>query len=206
MIRRSSAKTAARPLLVGALALLIAAATAGCEAGFDAPTLEFHPASAGGAATVNGISISNAFVLGPPTGSTLSPGSSAGVFLSLFNNGSNSDALVSLSAPGYASGVHVSGGTVTLPAGGEVNLTGPQPSVVLSPLTKAIGGGEDIPVTLNFAHAGSVTLQVPVQPQSFFYSTYSAAPTPAPTSPTSTPSPASPTPTATAKPSGTATK
>jgi copper(I)-binding protein len=210
VIRRSSAKTVARPLLVGALALLISAATAGCEAGLNAPTLQFHPASAGAAATVNGISISDAFVLGAPTGSALSPGSSAGVFLSLFNNGSNSDALVSMSAPGYASGVHVSGGTVSLPAGGEVNLTGPQPSVVLSPLTRAISGGESIPVKLNFAHAGSVTLQVPVQPQSFFYSTYSAAPTPAPSSPTSTPAPASPTPTATktptAKPSATATK
>jgi copper(I)-binding protein len=204
VIRRSSAKTVARPLLVGALALLISAATAGCEAGFNAPTLEFHPASAGAAATVNGISISNAFVLGAPSGSTLSPGSSAGVFLSLFNNGSNSDALVSISAPGYASVVHVSGGTVTLPAGDEINLTGPLPSVVLSPLTRAISGGEDIPVTLNFARAGSVTLQVPVQPQSFFYSTYSAAPTPAPSSPTSTPSPA--TPTATATPTHTATK
>ena len=42
MIRRSSAKKEARPLLIGALALLIPAAIAGCEAGFDAPTLEYH--------------------------------------------------------------------------------------------------------------------------------------------------------------------
>jgi copper(I)-binding protein len=192
VIRRSSAKTVARPLLIGALALLIPAATAGCEAGFDAPTLEFHPASAGAHAVVNGITISNAFVLGAPSGSALPAGSSAGVFLSLFNNGSNSDALVSLTAPGSASAVHVSGGTVSLPAGGEVNLTGPQPSVVLSPLTRTISGGEDVPVTLTFAHAGSVTLQVPVQPQSFYYSTYSTAPAPtsSPASvPTVTPSP-----------------
>lgn len=217
MIRRICAKTVARPLLIGALALLIPAATAGCEAGLDAPTLQFHQASAGAHAVVNGISITNAFVLGAPSGSTLPPGSSAGVFLSLFNGGSNSDALVSVSAPGSASGSHVSGGTVSLPAGSPVNLTGPQPSVVLSGLTKELNGGETIPLTLNFSHAGSVTLQVPVQPQSFYYSTYSPAPTTVPAAtptqaPTVAPSPGAsgtspaPTKTPTAKPTATPSK
>jgi copper(I)-binding protein len=178
VIRRSSAKKVARPLLIGALALLIPAATAGCEAGFNAPTLEFHQASAGAHVVVNGITISNVFVLGAPAGSSLPPGSSASVFLSLFNGGNNSDALVSVSAQGASAG-QLSGGTVNLPANSEVNLTGPQPTVVLSGLKTTLSGGEDIPVTLNFTHAGSVTLQVPVQPQSFYYSTYSAAPSPA---------------------------
>jgi copper(I)-binding protein len=214
VIRRICAKTVARPLLIGALALLIPAATAGCEAGLDAPTLQFHPASAGAHAVVNGISISNAFVLGAPSGSTLPPGSSAGVFLSLFNGGSDSDTLVSVSAPGSASGSHLSGGAVSLPAGSPVNLTGPQPSVVLSGLTRALDGGETIPLTLNFSHAGSVTLQVPVQPQSFYYSTYSPAPSTAPAAtptqvPTAAPSPGAsgtspaPTKTPTAKPTAT---
>jgi copper(I)-binding protein len=199
VIRRSSAKKVARPLLIGALALLIPAAIAGCEAGFDAPTLEFHQASGGAHVVVNGITVSNLFVLGAPVGSALPPGSSAGVFLSLFNGGSNSDSLVSVSAPGAASSGQVSGGTVSLPANSEVNLTGPQPSVVLNGLTSSLSGGQDIPVTLDFSHAGSVTVQVPVQPQSFYYSTYSAAPAPAPTSPSATPT-ATPTPTATKTP------
>jgi hypothetical protein len=181
VIRRSSAKKVARPLLVGALALLISAAAAGCEAGTDAPTLEYHQASAGAHVVVNGITISDLFVLGPPAGSALPPGSSASVFLSLFNGGANSDSLVSVSAPGTASAGTLSGGTVSLPANSEVNLTGPQPSVVLSGLKNTLSGGQDISVTLNFTHAGSVTVQVPVQPQSFYYSTYSAAPTPAST-------------------------
>ena len=48
MIRASFGKTAAGRLLLGAgvLALLIPA-IAGCEAGDDAPTLQFHPASFG---------------------------------------------------------------------------------------------------------------------------------------------------------------
>jgi copper(I)-binding protein len=193
VIRRSSGKAVARPLLIGALALSIAAATAGCEAGLNAPTLEFHQASSGAHDVVNGITISNVFVLGAPAGSSLPPGSSAGVFLSLFNGGSSNDSLVSVSAPGSASSVRVSGGTVSLPVQAPVDLTGPQPTVVLTNLTKALTAGEDIPVTLNFAHAGSVTLTVPVQPQSFYYSTYY---TPSPTtSPTTTTSPtASPTP------------
>jgi copper(I)-binding protein len=203
VIRRSPAKKVARPLLIGALALLIPAATAGCEAGLNAPTLEFHPASSGAHVVVNGISISNVFVLGAPAGATLPPGSSAGVFLSLFNGGTNKDSLVSVSAPGAASGADVSGGTVSLPANSQVNLTGPQPSVVLSGLTRTLSGGEDIPLTLNFAHAGSVTLQVPVQPQSFYYSTYSAAPTPTPTSPSPTATAAAPAKKAKTKPSAT---
>jgi copper(I)-binding protein len=180
VIRRSTAKKVARPLLAGALALLIPAAIAGCEAGFDAPTLQFHQASGGAHVVVNGITVSNLFVLGAPVGSALATGSSASVFLSLFNGGSNKDALVSVSAPGSAASGYVSGGTVSLPPNSEVNLTGPQPSVVLDGLTTTLSGGQDINVTLNFAHAGSVTVSVPVQPQSFYYSTYSAAPSPTP--------------------------
>lgn len=177
MIRSSSGKTVARWLLIGALALLIPA-TAGCEAGLNAPTLEFHQAPTGAHVVVNGITVSDIFVLGPPVGSALPAGSSASVFLSLFNGGSSHDALLSVAAPGSASAVNLTNGTVSLPPGSLVRLTGPQPMVVLSGLTKQISGGQYIRVRLDFQHAGSVTLQVPVQPQSFYYSTFSAPPTP----------------------------
>ena len=71
-----------RRLLFGAIALLVPA-LAGCEAGLNAPTLEFHPAAAGVSTTVNGITIDNAFVLGPELGSTLPTGGQAGAFLAL---------------------------------------------------------------------------------------------------------------------------
>jgi copper(I)-binding protein len=193
VIRRSSGKTVARALLIGALALSVAAVTAGCEAGLNAPTLQFHDASSGTHDVVNGITISNAFVLGAPVGSSLAPGSSAGVFFSLFNGGSNNDTLVSVSAPGSASSVHVTGGTISVPVQAPVDLSGPQPTVVLTDLTKTLTAGQDVQVTLDFAHAGSVTLTVPVQPQSFYYSTYATPPsTVSPTtttSPTASPSP-----------------
>lgn len=176
MFRSSFGKTVARRLMTGALALLIPA-MAGCEAGLNAPTLEFHQASSGAHASVNGIQITNVFVLGAPEGSTLPAGSSASVFLSLFNNGPGNDSLVGMTAPA-ASNVQLSGGTVSLPVNSPVDLAGPQPTVVLSGLKKPLDAGSSIAVTLNFQHAGSVTLQVPVQPQSFYYSTYSPPATP----------------------------
>jgi copper(I)-binding protein len=181
---RSSRKTVANGLLIAALALLIPAA-AGCQAGFDAPTLEFHPASAGAHAEVNGITISNVFVLGAPGGHPVPAGQSASLFLSLYNGGTGDDTLVGVSAPDAASSVQVTGGTVSLPVSSLVNLMGPQPSVVLSGLTMPLASGTAIPVTLDFQHAGSVTLDVPVQPQQYYYSTFS----PPPAAPAGSPTP-----------------
>lgn len=194
---RSSRKTVASGLLIGALLI---PAIAGCEAGDNAPTLEFHQAAAGAYANSNDISISNAFLLGAPSGGTMPVGSSVGMFLSLYNSGMNNDTLVSVSAPGYASSVQVTGGTVSLPPNSLVTtLTGPEPHIVLSDLTQPLTAGQAIPLTLNFEHAGSVTMQVPVEPQSFYYSSYSPAPTATP-SPSTTAKPKSKS-TATATPS-----
>jgi copper(I)-binding protein len=204
VIRASFGKTAGGRLLLGAgvLALLIPA-VAGCEAGNGAPTLEFHPASSGAQTTLNGIQITNAFVLGAPTGSTVPSGSAASLFVSLYNGNSAPDALVSATAPGAAGSITLSGGSVTLPANAApVNLTGPQPQVVLENLTKPLSGGTTIPVTFDFEHAGSVTLQVPVEAQSFQWSTFSP-PAPTPTA-TATGSTAKATPSTSATPTTTA--
>src|SRR6185312_13466763 len=69
-------------MLFGALAVL-APALAGCEAGYNAPTLEYHPAAFGAYATKNGVSISNAFVLGPSPSGPEVAGGRAGVFLAI---------------------------------------------------------------------------------------------------------------------------
>jgi copper(I)-binding protein len=179
VIRASFGKTAAGRLLLGAgvLALLIPA-IAGCEAGEDAPTLEFHAAAFGAQTVFNGISITNAFVLGAPTGSTVPAGSSAGLFVSFYNGGNASDTLVSVKAAGTTPSISLPGGSVALPANATpVNLTGPKPEMVLENLSKSLRGGSSIPVTFDFSQAGSVTLQVPVEAQSFQWATFSA-PTP----------------------------
>lgn len=198
MIRASFGKSVARSTLVGGLALLAVPAIAGCEAGQDAPTLQFHAASSGATAVYNGISISNAFVLAAPSGSSVPAGGSAGMFVGLFNSGSATDKLLGISAPDAAASVTVKGGSVAIPASGAANLTGPEPAIVLNGLTKPLSGGQSFPVTFDFAHAGAVTVDVPVEPQSDYYSTFS----PPPAAATASPSPSG---SATAKPSGSAT-
>jgi copper(I)-binding protein len=175
-------------------------AIAGCEAGNGAPTLEFHAASAGSQTVFNGIKITNVFVLGAPSGSTVPAGQSASLFLSLYNNSQSSDKLVSASTPS-SSGVTLDGGAVPLPAYTPVNLTGPTPSVVLTSLSKPLAAGGYVKVTLDFQHAGSVTLQVPVEPQSYYWATYSPPASPSATSTATSPSTATSTPSVSPSPS-----
>jgi copper(I)-binding protein len=164
-----------RRLLIGAIAILVPA-LAGCEAGNNAPTLEFHPASFGVSTMVNGINLDDVFVLGPAPGSTLPAGGQAGVFLSLYAQ--NGDRLTSASAPGAASSVQLVSGPITLNPNTLVDLSGPAPHLVLSGLTNPLSGGETVQLVLNFADAGPVTLSVPVEPAAYEFATYSPPPTP----------------------------
>jgi copper(I)-binding protein len=191
-----------RRLLFGAIAVLVPA-LAGCEAGLNAPTLEFHAATNGVSVIENGINIDNAFVLGPGLNSTLPVGGRAGVFVALLAQ--NGDTLESVSAPGTASSAQITGGPVDLAPQALVNLDGPAPQIVLSGLTRPLTGGETIKLVLTFATVGAVTLDVPVEPQAYTYATYSPPPTPTPTpSPTVTAhASASASGTATASPSAT---
>jgi copper(I)-binding protein len=159
-------------------------ALAGCEAGYNAPTLEFHPASNGVSIIQNGITLDNVFVLGAPLGSALPPGGRAGVFLSI--QAQNGDRLLSVSAPGAASSVKLTGGPVALPAQTTVDLSGPVPKVVLTGLANPLLGGQMVQLTLIFQQAGAVTLTVPVEPHAYDYATFFPPPIPRPT-PTVTP-------------------
>jgi copper(I)-binding protein len=164
-----------RRLLIGAIAILVPA-LAGCEAGLDAPTLEFHQASSGTSTIFDGISIDNVFVLGPALGSTLPAGGQAGLFLAL--QAPNSDQLTSISAPGTASSVQLGNGPITLSPNTLVDLDGPSPLLTLDGLTKPLSGGEAVQLVLHFATAGSVTIMVPVEPAVNDFATYSPPPTP----------------------------
>jgi copper(I)-binding protein len=167
-----------RRLLLAAVALLLPA-LAGCEAGLNAPTLQFHPAANGTTVVHNGITIDNAFVLGSVPGSALPKGGQAGVFMALLAE--NGDRLESITAPGAASSVKVTGTSVNLPAQQLVDLSGPAPKIVLSGLTSSLVGGQSVTMTFIFAEAGAVTLQLPVEPRSYDYATYSPPAIPKPT-------------------------
>jgi copper(I)-binding protein len=164
-----------RRLLVGAIALLVPA-LAGCEAGLNAPTLQFHPASIGVSTVANGITIDDAFVLGPALDTTLPAGGQAGVFLSL--SAPDSDQLTSVSAKGTASSVQLVNGPVTLNPYALVDLNGQTPQIVLNGLTNPLSGGGTVKLTLNFTNAGPVTLTVPVEPDAYDFATYSPPPAP----------------------------
>ena len=165
-------------MLFGALAVL-APALAGCEAGYNAPTLEYHQAAFGAYASKNGVSISNAFVLGPSPSGPEVAGGRAGVFLAITSQ--DGDKLVSASAPGTATSVQILGGPVSVPAVGSADLTGPVPRVVLNGLASPLQGGTLVKLNLTFAEAGTIAMTVPVQPKAYEWATFSPPATPSPT-------------------------
>ena len=194
MILSNRAAAPLRALAVAAAAALVPA-IAGCEAGFSAPTQQWHQPSAGASAVVNNqIRINNVFVLGPTPGFSLPRGASAGLFLALTNEGLP-DRLISITAPTAATSVRMPVGGITLGRNQSLLLTGPSPRVLLVRLTRTLKGGQYVRVNMNFQNAGNASLLVPVMPRAAFYATFSPAPvllhpnvpaTPTP-SPTSSP-------------------
>ncbi len=174
MIRSSHWTAGPRRLLVLAIAALIPA-LAGCEAGNNAPTQEWHQPTDGAGTVFNNISIRNVFVLGAPIGQTIGTGQSASVFLALINDNGSADRLVKISAPGTARSVTLPGGSVRLGSQQVVLLTGPAPEVVLQDLIRPLSGGSTVRLVLTFQNAGSTLdgITVPVMP--------SPPPTPTPT-------------------------
>lgn len=196
---RSSRRPAGRRLLVLAIAALIPV-LAGCEAGNNAPTQEWHQPTDGSGTVHNKIAIRNVFVLGAAIGSTIKVGGSAGVFLALINDGS-ADRLVKISAPGTAKSVTLPGGSVSLASQKAVLLTGPAPKVILEGLIRPLTGGSSVRLVLTFQNASSVSMAVPVMPRAQYYSTFSP-PSPSPSAtPKGKKSSASPSPSASASPS-----
>jgi hypothetical protein len=201
VIRSGWGSARPRRLVLVAAAVLIPA-LAGCEAGNNAPTLEFHAPTDGATASVGELSINNVFVVGAPLGFSLHKGQSASLYLALVNDGAP-DTLTSITAPGTAASVSLPAGGITVRNLRPVLLTGPKPTVYLTDLTRSITGGTDIKLVLTFRIAGPVTLLVPVMARAAHYVTYGTPP-----SPTASPTPIA-TPTGhhrtTPTPSGTAT-
>jgi hypothetical protein len=151
-------------------------AIAGCEAGANAPTQQWHQPTPGASAIVNNtLRINNMFVLGPTPGFSLPRGATAGVFLALTNDGVP-DRLISITAPTAATSIRVPAGGISLGHMQSLFLTGPSPRVLLVHLTRILNGGQYVRVNMNFQNAGHVSLLVPVMPRATFYMTFSPAP------------------------------
>jgi hypothetical protein len=183
--------------LVVVAAVGLVPAIAGCEAGNNAPTQQWHQPTPGASAIVdNTLRINNMFVLGPTPGFTLPRGASAGVFFALANDGAP-DRLLSIRAPGGAISVLVPAGGITLGREQTLFFTGPSPRVVLEHLTRTLNGGQWVRLNLQFQNAGFVSMKVPVMPRTESYGTFSPAPLllrPRPTLTPAAPVSASPTP------------
>ena len=177
--------------LFAAAAVALAGVLAGCEAGYHAPTQQWHQPTDGAGTERNGISVRNVFILGAAPAQQLPAGSDTGMFLALSNNTNRTDKLTSIQVPAATSTVQLpNDSAVTLPPHTTVLLTGPEPRVLLRDLKTAVPGGTFFDTLLTFQNAGVVKLSVPVMPASVPYATFSPAPTPTP----------SPTPTVTATP------
>jgi len=179
VVRSRNGSKLLRRLMIGGVALVVPV-LAGCEAGNNSPVLEFHPAANGAYGTADAVTISDAFILGAQDSQGLPKGSSAGMFLSVYNGGDSADKLVSVDATGAAKSVELTGGSIPVPATSSADLEGPQPKVVLRNLSAKLAGGQTVTVLLTFQNSGSVELTVPVENRTSFYSTYSP-PAPVPT-------------------------
>jgi copper(I)-binding protein len=181
VIRSSHGSKLLRRLMIGGVALVVPI-LAGCEAGNNAPELEFHPAAGGAYGSADAVTVSDAFILGGRGRAPLAKGSSASMFLSVYNGGDSADKLISVDAASVAKSVQLAGGSIAVPGQSSADLSGPEPKVVLRNLSKPLTSGQTVTVLLTFSNAGSVELSVPVEDRTTYYSTFSPpAPVPSAT-------------------------
>ncbi|GGK95081.1 hypothetical protein Sme01_57900 [Sphaerisporangium melleum] len=187
-----------RVMMITAL-LAAAPALAACGAGADANTSNaYAPTEAnvlidsnGSAKSYgrNGIKIPQAFLLGPEAGAQIAPGGAVPLYLSMVNYGTATDRLEGVAvAPQVATSVK-SPGSIAVPPGQLANTGKPASQVVLEGIQKPLYGGETLQLTLRFANAGDIQMNVPVVTRSREYASLPAAPSPAASLP-ATPTPA----------------
>lgn len=184
-----------RRWIVVAAAFLAAPVLAGCGTGFDANTNKpYAPSEAvalidQGAYGTRGIHIPQAFILGPDSGAQLAWRGSAPIYLNILNTAGAPDTLQAVSA-GSVAAVKLTA-PIQLPSNQLVNTGKPQPQLMLESISSSLRGGESIRLDLQFANAGTVSLNVPVVTRSREFKDYPPAPnaTPAPT-PSASASPA----------------
>lgn len=186
-----------RHWIAAAAVFMAAPVLAGCAAGADANTNKpYAPNEAAvlidqGGYGQRGIDIPQAFILGPDSGAQIAYRGSAPIYLNILNTAAAADTLQAVNA-GDLGTVKVST-PIQLPSNQLVNTGKPTPQLLLEGIPKGLRGGESIKLDLQFANAGTITLNVPVVTRSREFKDYPPAPnaTAAPT-PSATPS-ASPT-------------
>lgn len=125
----------------------------------------------------HGMYVRNAFVLGPERGQRIARGAYARVYLVLVSH-DRGDRLIGASATGAARTVRISRGSLPVPRGREVKV-GARPWIMLEKLTHPLTGTRNVALRLRFAHAGTITMSLPVLVRTGEYATLPPGPTPA---------------------------
>ncbi|CAO5191112.1 periplasmic copper chaperone A [Frankia sp. AiPs1] len=151
-------RMASRRVGVALLASVIGAAgLTSCAAGTDALTNYARTTTNSTAGAIGAISLRNVYLAGP-----VKQGGSAPIVSAFFNSSDSPDTLVSVTSPSAGSG-RVSSPAEIPAGGGHVFIAdGSAPSLQGVPRDLLIGA--QLPITFTFAKAGSITLQVPVEP------------------------------------------
>lgn len=145
-------------LLAGPLLLGLSA----CGAGLDAQTYQTRTAADAANTTVGTVGVRNVRIMAPVVGRLYAEGSDAEVGLTLVSDAAEPDRLVEVSSPVASEVVTlVDGreGEIVVPAQGSTLDTA---GLLLRGLTRELGTGENVPLTLRFETAGTVEVTVPV--------------------------------------------
>lgn len=182
--------TRIQPRLLAVAALFAAApALVACGAGHDANLTESYSPTEAAQVSANGITIAQAFILGPASGAQITPGSAAPIYLTMLNSNTAPDQLVSITTDSQMATSTRAAGAISLPPGQLVYTGTPTPRITLEGTKKSLYGGESTKLTLNFQNAGAITVDVPVITRNREFADLPTAPSSTPESNTATPSP-----------------
>jgi len=148
--------------LVATLAVVVGAGLAGCGTSHSSSSMS----SMKPVAQVGSLEIIHPFLPNPPSPSV------AAIYLTVRNTGSTPDELVTASTPLTSQAMLMTENgdsmaaltDLVIPAHGEASLTPGKDHLMLENPATTFKVGQQVSVTLRFAKAGQVTLEVPVVP------------------------------------------
>jgi copper(I)-binding protein len=192
MLRRPLSVTAtSRPgRRIACVALLAAIPLTACAAGYQAETSRERTTLTSVSAAKGNLTLRNIFFVGPA-----SSGENMPLYLAIFNGGTSSDKLMSISSSSFSGGF-VPSDTSIQGNGQKYYNEGDGDVPQLIGAKNLVRVGQTVNVTLNFQQAGELTITVPVEAATNGLPGPSPTPTPSPTesasaSPSASPSAAS---------------
>ncbi len=180
---------------IACVALLAAIPLTACAAGYQAETSRERTTLTSVSAAKGNLTLRNIFFVGPA-----SSGENLPLYLAIFNGGTSSDTLMSISSSSFSSGFVPSDKTIQ--ANGQKYYNegdGDVPQLIGA--KNQVRVGQTVTVTLNFQQAGELTIAVPVEAATSGLPGPSPTPTPSPTETASASPSASPNAKASASPS-----